>query len=248
MFDLTNKICLVTGATRGIGKAIAQQLGSQGAIVIGTATSEAGAQTISENLKEAGVAGKGMVLNVSELDSIESVLKAIAEEYGVITVLVNNAGITRDNLMMRMKEDEWDDIMNTNLKSVYRLSKGVLRGMMKARNGRIINITSVVGVSGNAGQANYSAAKAGVIGFSKSLAQEIASRGVTVNAIAPGFINTDMTKALSEDVIDKMTANIPAARLGTPEDIAASVVFLASDESAYMTGTTLHVNGGMYMT
>lgn len=248
MFDLTNKICLVTGATRGIGKAIAQQLGSQGATVIGTATSEAGAQTVSQNLKEAGITGQGMVLNVSELDSIETVLKSITDQYGAITVLVNNAGITRDNLMIRMKEDEWDDIMNTNLKSVYRLSKGVLRGMMKARNGRIINITSVVGVSGNAGQANYSAAKAGVIGFSKSLAQEIASRGVTVNAIAPGFINTDMTKALSEDVIDKMTASIPAARLGTPEDIAASVVFLASDESAYMTGTTLHVNGGMYMT
>ena len=248
MFDLTNKVCLVTGATRGIGKAIAQQLGSQGATVIGTATSEAGAQTISENLKEAGITGQGMVLNVSELDSIEVVLKGIADQYGAITVLVINAGITRDNLMMRMKEDEWDDIMNTNLKSVYRLSKGVLRGMMKARNGRIINITSVVGVSGNAGQANYSAAKAGVIGFSKSLAQEVASRGVTVNAIAPGFINTDMTKALSEEVIDKMTANIPAARLGTPEDIAASVVFLASDESAYMTGSTLHVNGGMYMT
>ena len=248
MFDLTNKVCLVTGATRGIGKAIAQQLGLQGATVIGTATSEAGAQTISENLKEAGITGQGMVLNVSELDSIEVVLKEVADQYGAITVLVNNAGITRDNLMMRMKEDEWDDIMNTNLKSVYRLSKGVLRGMMKARNGRIINITSVVGVSGNAGQANYSAAKAGVIGFSKSLAQEVASRGVTVNAIAPGFINTDMTKALSEEVIDKMTANIPAARLGTPEDIAANVVFLASDESAYMTGSTLHVNGGMYMT
>lgn len=161
---------------------------------------------------------------------------------------MNNAGITRDNLMMRMKEDEWDDIMNTNLKSVYRLSKGVLRGMMKARNGRIINIASVVGVSGNAGQANYSAAKAGVIGFSKSLAQEVASRGVTVNTVAPGFINTDMTKALSDDVIEKMSANIPSGRLGTPEDIAASVVYLASDESAYVTGTTVHVNGGMYMT
>ncbi len=248
MFDLNNKVCLVTGATRGIGKAIAQQLGAQGATVIGTATSEIGAQTISDNLKELGVTGQGMVLNVSELESIETVLKAITEQYGAIGVLVNNAGITRDNLMMRMKESEWDDIMNTNLKSVYRLSKGVLRGMMKARNGRIINITSVVGVSGNAGQANYSAAKAGVIGFSKSLAQEVASRGVTVNAIAPGFINTDMTKSLSEDIITKMTAGIPAARLGTPEDIASSVVFLASDESAYMTGTTLHVNGGMYMT
>lgn len=248
MFDLSNKICLVTGATRGIGKAIAEQLGAQGATVIGTATSEGGALSISENLKEAGIAGEGMVLNVSDGDSVESVLKAITEKYGVITVLVNNAGITRDNLMMRMKEDEWDDIMSTNLKSVYRLSKGVLRGMMKARNGRIINITSVVGVSGNAGQANYAAAKAGVIGFTKSLAQEIASRGVTVNAIAPGFINTDMTKALSDDVIAKMTANIPAARLGAPEDIAASAVFLASDESAYVTGTTMHVNGGMYMT
>jgi len=247
MFDLSNKVCLVTGATRGIGKAIANQLAGQGAIVIGTATSESGAQSISEALKEAGVNGEGMVLNVADGESIESVLKSITEKYGAITVLVNNAGITRDNLMMRMKEDEWDDIMTTNLKSVYRLSKGVLRGMMKARNGRIINIASVVGVSGNAGQANYSAAKAGVIGFSKSLAQEVASRGVTVNTIAPGFINTDMTKALSDDVIEKMSANIPAARLGMPEDIAASVVFLASDESAYMTGTTLHVNGGMYM-
>ena len=247
MFSLNNKICLVTGATRGIGKAIASQLGGQGATVIGTATSEGGAQAISDALKEAGIEGQGMVLNVSDGESVESVLKEINEKYGVITVLVNNAGITRDNLMLRMKEDEWDDIMTTNLKSVYRLSKGVLRGMMKARNGRIINIASVVGVSGNAGQANYSAAKAGVIGFSKSLAQEVASRGVTVNTIAPGFINTDMTKALSDDVIEKMSSNIPAARLGMPEDIAASVVFLASDESAYMTGTTLHVNGGMYM-
>ena len=248
MFDLSNKICLVTGATRGIGKAIANQLGAQGATVIGTATSEKGAQAISDALKEAGITGEGMVLNVSELESVESVLKEITAKYGAISVLVNNAGITRDNLMMRMKEDEWDDIMNTNLKSVYRLSKGVLRGMMKARNGRIINIASVVGVSGNAGQANYSAAKAGVIGFSKSLAQEVASRGVTVNTVAPGFINTDMTKALSDDVIEKMSANIPSGRLGTPEDIAASVVYLASDESAYVTGTTVHVNGGMYMT
>ena len=248
MFDLSNKVCLVTGATRGIGQAIAKKLGAQGATVIGTATSEAGADSITQTLKEAGIAGQGMVLNVSELESIETVLKAITEQYGAITVLVNNAGITRDNLMMRMKEEEWDDIMNTNLKSVYRLSKGVLRGMMKARNGRIINITSVVGVSGNAGQANYSAAKAGVIGFSESPAQEVASRGVTVNAVAPGFIDTDMTKALSEDVITKMTAGIPAARLGAPDDIAASVVFLASDESAYVTGTTMHVNGGMYMT
>jgi len=248
MFDLSNKICLVTGATRGIGQAIAAQLGAQGATVIGTATSQSGADRISESLASANIAGEGLVLNVSEGESVDSTLKAINEKYGAIGVLVNNAGITRDNLTMRMKEDEWDDIMSTNLKSVYRLSKGVLRGMMKARSGRIINITSVVGVSGNAGQANYAAAKAGVIGFTKSLAQEIASRGVTVNAVAPGFINTDMTKALTEEQVSKMTANIPASRLGEPDDIAASVVFLASDESAYVTGTTLHVNGGMYMT
>ncbi len=248
MFDLSNKICLVTGATRGIGQSIAAQLGSQGATVIGTATSQAGADKISEHLSAQGISGEGMVLNVSEAESIDAILKSITEKYGAISVLVNNAGITRDNLTMRMKEEEWDDIMTTNLKSVYRLSKGVLRGMMKARSGRIINITSVVGVSGNAGQANYAAAKAGVIGFTKSLAQEIASRGVTVNAVAPGFINTDMTKALNEDQVSKMTANIPASRLGEPEDIAASVVFLASDESAYVTGTTMHVNGGMYMT
>jgi 3-oxoacyl-[acyl-carrier protein] reductase len=248
MFDLTNKICLVTGATRGIGKAIAQQLGSQGATVIGTATSESGANSISEYLSAAGISGKGLMLNVTDANSVDSLIKQVTEEFGAITVLVNNAGITRDNLMMRMKEEEWDDIMSTNLKSVYRLSKAVLRGMMKARNGRIINITSVVGVSGNAGQANYAAAKAGVIGFTKSLAQEVASRGITVNAIAPGFINTDMTKALNEDQVAKMTANIPSARLGEPEDIAASTVFLAADESAYVTGTTMHVNGGMYMT
>ena len=248
MFELKDKVCLVTGATRGIGKAIAEKLGVQGATVIGTATSESGAQKITDSLAAAGINGKGMVLNVSKADSIESVLSDIASEFGAISVLVNNAGITRDNLMMRMKEEEWDDIMNTNLKSVYRLSKGVMRGMMKARSGRIINITSVVGVSGNAGQANYAAAKAGVIGFTKSLAQEIASRGVTVNAVAPGFIQTDMTNALTEDQVQKMTATIPAAKLGQPDDIAAAVVYLASDESAYVTGTTLHVNGGMYMT
>ena len=248
MFKLNDKICLVTGATRGIGKAIASQLGQQGATVIGTATSDAGAESISAYLKEQGIAGHGMKLNVSDADSIEQVMKSINEEFGAIAVLVNNAGITRDNLMMRMKEDEWDDIMNTNLKSVYRLSKQVMRGMMKARNGRIINITSVVGVSGNAGQANYAASKAGVIGFTKSLAQEIASRGVTVNAIAPGFIQTDMTSALTDDQKEKMSATIPAGKLGQPEDIASAVVFLASEESAYVTGTTLHVNGGMYMT
>lgn len=248
MFDLSNKVCLVTGATRGIGKSIAQQLGAQGATVIGTATSEGGASTISDYLKEAGINGGGRVLNVTSAEACEALIAEITEEYGAVTVLVNNAGITRDNLMMRMKEDEWDDIMATNLKPVYRLSKLVMRGMMKARSGRIINITSVVGVSGNAGQANYAASKAGVIGFTKSLAQEIASRGVTVNAIAPGFINTDMTKALSEDQVAKLTANIPAARLGEPDDIANAVVYLASDEASYVNGTTMHVNGGMYMT
>lgn len=248
MFELNDKICLVTGATRGIGKSIAEKLGQQGAKVIGTATSESGAESISNYLAEAGIAGEGRVLNVTDGDSVDALIAHISEQYSAVDVLVNNAGITRDNLMMRMKEDEWDDIMSTNLKSVYRLSKAVLRGMMKARNGRIINITSVVGVSGNAGQANYAAAKAGVIGFTKSLAQEIASRGVTVNAIAPGFINTDMTKALNEDQVAKMTANIPASRLGEPHDIAAGVVFLAADESAYVNGITLHINGGMYMT
>jgi 3-oxoacyl-[acyl-carrier protein] reductase len=248
MFDLSEKVCLVTGATRGIGKSIANQLGKQGAIVIGTATSESGAASISADLTAAGIRGQGKVLNVIELESVETLIKEITASHGAISVLVNNAGITRDNLMMRMKEEEWDDIMSTNLKSVFRLSKGVLRGMMKARSGRIINITSVVGVMGNAGQANYAAAKAGVIGFSKSLAQEIGSRGITVNSIAPGFINTDMTKALTEDQVASITANIPASRLGEPEDIAATVVFLASDEAAYVTGTTIHVNGGMYMT
>jgi 3-oxoacyl-[acyl-carrier protein] reductase len=248
MFDLSEKVCLVTGATRGIGKSIANQLGKQGAIVIGTATSESGAASISADLAAAGIRGEGKVLNVTELESVETLIKEITASHGAISVLVNNAGITRDNLMMRMKEEEWDDIMSTNLKSVFRLSKGVLRGMMKARSGRIINITSVVGVMGNAGQANYAAAKAGVIGFSKSLAQEIGSRGITVNSIAPGFINTDMTKALTEDQVASITANIPASRLGEPEDIAATVVFLASDEAAYVTGTTIHVNGGMYMT
>ena len=247
MFELTDRVCLVTGATRGIGKAIALQLAQQGATVVGTATSQGGAESISAMLAEAGAKGTGMVLDVASAESTEAVLSAIAEQFGNITVLVNNAGITRDNLMMRMKEEEWDDIMSTNLKSVFRLSKGVLRAMMKERFGRIINITSVVGVSGNAGQANYAAAKAGVIGFTKSLAQEIASRGITVNAIAPGFINTDMTKALNEEQVAKMTANIPANRLGEPDDIAAAVVFLASNESSYVTGTTLHVNGGMYM-
>lgn len=247
MFDLKDKVCLVTGATRGIGKAIAEQLGAAGAIVVGTATSQSGADSISANLKEQGIQGEGAVLNVTDADSVTDLIAHIADQYGAVTVLVNNAGITRDNIMLRMKEEEWDDIMNTNLKSVYRLTKAALRGMTKARFGRIINITSVVGVSGNAGQANYSAAKAGVIGFSKSLAQEIASRGITVNAVAPGFIDTDMTKALPEEQRDALTKNIPAGRLGEAKDIANAVCFLAADESAYITGVTLHVNGGMYM-
>ena len=247
MFDLNNKVCLVTGATRGIGQAIAQQLGKQGAVVIGTATSPNGADSISTDLSAAGITGTGKVLNVTDDDAVQTLIKDLTQEYGAIEVLVNNAGITRDNLTMRMKEQEWDDIIATNLKSVFRLSKSVLRGMMKARTGRIINITSVVGVSGNAGQANYAASKAGVIGFTKSLAQEIGSRGITVNAIAPGFIETDMTKALSDEQVTKLVAGIPSARLGAPSDIAAAVVFLASDESAYITGTTLHVNGGMVM-
>lgn len=247
MFDLSDKVCLVTGATRGIGKAIAHQLGTMGATVVGTATSENGADSIGEALNSANINGKGLVLDVSNNDSIDACLKSINEEFGAITVLVNNAGITRDNLMLRMKEDEWDDIMTTNLKSVFRLSKGVLRGMMKARGGRIINVTSVVGVSGNAGQANYAAAKAGVIGFSKSLAQEVASRGITVNAVAPGFIDTDMTKALNDEQRAALMKNIPANRLGEPSDIASAIGFLAADESAYITGQTLHVNGGMLM-
>ena len=248
MIDLTNEIILVTGSSRGIGKAIATQMGKAGATIVGTATSQGGADAISDYLQTEGIKGYGAKLNVIDADDIKTVLANIANKHGAPTVLVNNAGITKVNLMLRMKEEEWDDIMTTNLKSVYRLSKAVLRGMMKARSGRIINITSVVGVSGNTGQANYAAAKAGVIGFSKSLAQEVGSRGITVNAIAPGFINTDMTKSLSEEQIGKLTTNIPAARLGEPSDIAAGAVFLASDQSSYVTGTTMHINGGMYMT
>jgi 3-oxoacyl-[acyl-carrier protein] reductase len=247
MIDLKNNIALVTGASRGIGKATALQLGQAGATVIGTATSDGGAESITAYMKEAGISGRGAKLNVTDADSISETLKVIAEEFGAPTILVNNAGITKDNLMLRMKEEEWDDVIDTNLKSVFSLSKAVLRGMMKAKGGRIINITSVVGVSGNPGQANYCASKAGVIGFTKSLGQEIATRGITVNAVAPGFIATDMTNALNDDQKAAINGSIPAGRMGQPEEIAAAVVFLASEGAAYVTGTTLHVNGGMYM-
>lgn len=239
-----NKIVLVTGASRGIGKAIAQTFVARGAIVIGTATSESGAQAISAYL---GEHGEGLVLNVTESASIEALFAAIKAKYGEIDILINNAGITRDNLLMRMKDDEWDDVIQTNLSSVYRLSKAVLRSMMKKRFGRIISISSVVGTMGNPGQTNYSAAKAGLVGFTKSLAREVASRGITVNAVAPGFIETDMTHALTEEQQAAILAQVPAARLGSAQEIASAVVFLASDEAAYITGETLHVNGGMYM-
>lgn len=244
---LDGKVALVTGASRGIGRAIAEALGRQGACVVGTATSDGGAAAISDYLKEAGFAGGGLCLNVADDASVDATIKAINEHHGAVSILVNNAGITRDNLLMRMKEDEWDSVINTNLKSLYRLSKACLRAMMKARTGRIINIASVVGSSGNAGQTNYAAAKAGMIGFTKSLAQEVGSRGITVNAVAPGFIDTDMTKALPEAQREALLSSIPLARLGQPDEIAAVVGFLASDAAAYVTGETIHVNGGMYM-
>ncbi|MGL6257993.1 3-oxoacyl-ACP reductase FabG [Vibrio sp. WXL103] len=242
--NLEGKVALVTGASRGIGRAIAELLVERGATVIGTATSEGGATAISDYL---GDNGKGMALNVTDVESVESTLKAINDEFGAIDILVNNAGITRDNLLMRMKDSEWDDIINTNLTPIYRMSKAVLRGMMKKRAGRIINVGSVVGTMGNAGQANYAAAKAGVIGFTKSMAREVASRGVTVNTVAPGFIETDMTKALNDEQRAATLANVPAGRLGDPKEIASAVAFLASPEAGYITGETLHVNGGMYM-
>lgn len=244
---LAGEIALVTGASRGIGRAIAQTLAAQGALVIGTATSEAGASGISQWLQEAGARGRGIVLNVASAESVEAALKNIEGSEGAPTILVNNAGITRDNLLLRMKADEWDEIINTNLGSVYRMSKAVLRGMMKARRGRIISIASVVGVMGNAGQANYAAAKAGIIGFSKSLAREIGSRGITVNVIAPGFIATDMTSTLPAEQQQHLLQQIALGRLGSVEDIASAVAFLASPQAGYITGETLHVNGGMHM-
>ncbi|ACX83502.1 3-oxoacyl-[acyl-carrier-protein] reductase FabG [Aggregatibacter actinomycetemcomitans] len=241
---MQGKIALVTGATRGIGRAVAEELTSKGAFVIGTATSEKGAETISAYLGEKGI---GLVLNVADQASIEGVLERIKKEFGDIDILVNNAGITRDNLLMRMKDEEWFDILQTNLSSVYHLSKAMLRSMMKKRFGRIINIGSVVGSSGNPGQSNYCAAKAGLVGFSKALAKEVASRGITVNVVAPGFIATDMTEVLSEELKNNLLTQIPAGRLGEPKDIAKAVAFLASDDAAYINGITLHVNGGMYM-
>ena len=246
MADLSGKVALITGASRGIGQAISLTLGKSGAIVIGTATSESGADLISKIFQENNISGKGYALNVTENDQIESLMKSISDEFGSVDILVNNAGITRDNLLMRMKDDEWHDIMNTNLASVYKMSKAVLRGMMKKKSGRIISIASVVGAMGNAGQTNYSAAKAGIMGFTKSLAREVGPRGITVNAIAPGFIKTDMTDALPEEQKEFLANQIPLGRLGTVDEIAESVLFLAGDSGAYITAQTLHVNGGMY--
>lgn len=244
---LANEIALVTGATRGIGRAIVHELARQGATVIGTATGEAGMQTIAEELKSHGWRGGAKLLDVADAASIEQRVEQIASEFGPISILVNNAGITRDNLLMRMKDDEWDDIITTNMTSVFRLSRACLRGMMKARKGRIISVSSVVGAMGNAGQTNYAAAKAGVIGFSKALAREVASRNITVNAVAPGFIDTDMTRGLSDAQKSALLQSIPLARLGSVEEVAACVGFLASPAAGYITGQTLHVNGGMYM-
>ena len=243
---LKEKLVLVTGASRGIGRAIALTLGAAGATVIGTATSEEGAANISKIFNENNILGKGMKLNVTENEQISDLLNSITEDYGTVDILINNAGITRDNILVRMKEDEWNDIINTNLTSVYKMSKAVLRGMIKKRSGRIISITSVVGAMGNAGQSNYAAAKAGIMGFTKSLAREVGTRGITVNAIAPGFIDTDMTDNLSEDQKLSLTSQIPIGRLGTPSEIAQAVLFLAGDSGSYITAQTLHVNGGMY--
>ncbi len=246
MSNLEGKIVLVTGASRGIGQAIALSLGNAGATVIGTATSDKGADAISSTLKDNSISGQGLTLNVTNNDQIAEVMSTITENYGAVDILINNAGITRDNLLMRMKEDEWDDIMSTNLASVFKMSKAVLRGMMKKKAGRIISIASVVGAMGNAGQSNYAAAKAGIMGFTKSLAREVGTRGITVNAVAPGFIQTDMTDALPEEQKASLASQIPLGRLGSPDEIASAVLFLAGDGGAYITAQTLHVNGGMY--
>jgi len=244
---LEGQTALITGGTRGIGKAIVLALGRAGAKVVGTATTDDGAASIAAYLTEANLDGEGLRLDVTDGTAVEAVVSGIATRFGDIAILVNNAGITRDNLLVRMKDDEWDALMDTNLKGAYRLSKAVLRGMMKARHGRIISIGSVVGSSGNAGQANYAAAKAALVGFTKALAQEVGSRNITVNCIAPGFIDTDMTRALTQTQREQLMARIPLGRLGSPEDVAHAVSFLASREAGYITGATLHVNGGMYM-
>jgi len=244
---LENEVALVTGASRGIGSAIADLLGRRGAAVVGTATTQAGADAISQRLADAGITGQGMLLNVTEQASVDELMKRITAEYGAPTILVNNAGITRDNLLMRMKEDEWNDILNTNLTSIYRLSKACMRPMMKARRGRVISIASVVGSTGNPGQSNYSAAKAGMVGFSKSLAREVGARGITVNVVAPGFIDTDMTRDLPDAQREALLNNIPLGRLGAADEIANAVAFLASADASYITGETIHVNGGMFM-
>jgi len=245
--NLDNAVALVTGASRGIGQAIAHKLGERGATVIGTATSEAGAEAIGARLAEAGLKGQGMVLNVTDREQVDSVVREIGSSFGSPGILVNNAGITRDNLLMRMKDEEWQSIIDTNLTSVFRVTKACVRAMMKERKGRIINIASVVGSTGNPGQTNYAAAKAGILGFTKSLAREVGSRGITVNAVAPGFIDTDMTRGLGEEQRTVLLAGIPVGRLGSAEEIGSAVAFLASDEAAYITGETLHVNGGMFM-
>ena len=245
--ELKGQVALVTGATRGIGKAIAVALGQAGATVIGTATTDAGSQSIGEYLAPAGIAGRGAMLDVTYGVAVDAMVAAVEKEFGAVSILVNNAGITRDNLLARMKDAEWDAVIDTDLKSVFRLSRAVLRGMMKARAGRIISITSVVGSSGNPGQINYSAAKAGIAGLTRSLAREIGSRAITVNCVAPGFIDTDMTRALPEAQRGQLLAQIPLGRLGRPEDVAAAVLFLASPGASYITGATVHVNGGMYM-
>ena len=240
-------VALVTGASRGIGQAIAHTLAKQGAKVIGTATTESGAQAITQRFADVGLAGRGVVLNVADQASVDGLLKDIESREGAPSVLINNAGITRDNLLMRMKNDEWDEVINVNLGSIFRLSKAVVRSMMKARKGRIVTIASVVGVMGNAGQTNYAAAKAGIIGFSKSLAREVGSRGITVNVVAPGFIATDMTAQLGDEQRERLVQQVPVGRLGNVDDIAQAVLFLASTNAGYITGETLHVNGGMYM-
>ena len=247
MMDLDSQVALVTGASRGIGRSIALALGGGGAIVVGTATTEAGAQSITAYLSQARIRGKGAQLDVRIATNIELLVAEIEQAHGSVSILVNNAGIAQDNLAMRMKETEWDAVIDTNLKSVFRLCKAVMRGMIKARSGRIINITSVVGSSGNAGQINYAAAKAGIAGLTRSLAREIGSRGITVNCVAPGFIDTDMTRVLTDAQREALLRQIPLGRLGNPEDVAAVVAFLASPQAAYITGATLHVNGGMYM-